>query len=206
MTALDDILDGLVAELELERELGARTVEIDRALLRGEPAAPVPRPVAAPVQSGASVGAPRGAVAAPVVAPVVVRRETRDVPRDVRRETRDVQYDFVFLHHRALNAAGTEMMAKIVAAMGRTGETAPVLVTPPRPPAKVYVALGARALELWFPGLKGAPGNWLTADDGAEVLVTYSPEFILRFRTVTPEVQQIKKAMWVAIKSVLKKV
>ena len=65
---------------------------------------------------------------------------------------------------------------------------------------------GARALELWFPGLKGAPGNWLKADDGAEVLVTYSPEFILRFRTVTPEVQQIKKAMWVAIKSVLKKV
>jgi len=198
VTALDDILDGLVAELELERELGARTVEIDRALLRGEPAAPVARPAAAPAQSGASVGAPRGAVAAPVVAPVVVRRETRDVPRDVRRETRE--------HHRALGPAGTEMMAKIVAAMGRTGETAPVLVTPPRPPAKVYVALGARALELWFPGLKGAPGNWLKADDGAEVLVTYSPEFILRFRTVTPEVQQIKKAMWVAIKSVLKKV
>lgn len=185
MTALDDILDGLVAELELERELGARTVEIDRALLRGEPAAPVARRAAAPAQSGASVGAPRVAERA---------------PSDARR------YDFVFLHHRALNAAGTEMMAKIVAAMGRTGETAPVLVTPPRPPAKVYVALGARALELWFPGLKGAPGNWLTADDGAEVLVTYSPEFILRFRTVTPEVQQIKKAMWVAIKSVLKKV
>ena len=196
MTALDDILDGLVAELELERELGARTVEIDRALLRGEPAAPVARPAAAPAQSGALVGAPR-----------VSRDVPRDVPRVAERAPSDARrYDFVFLHHRALNAAGTEMMAKIVAAMGRTGETAPVLVTPPRPPAKVYVALGARALELWFPGLKGAPGNWLTADDGAEVLVTYSPEFILRFRTVTPEVQQIKKAMWVAIKSVLKKV
>ena len=192
MTALDDILDGLVAELELERELGARTVEIDRALLRGEPAAPVARPAAAPAQSGASVGAPR---------------VSRDVPRVAERAPSDARrYDFVFLHHRALNAAGTEMMAKIVAAMGRTGETAPVLVTPPRPPAKVYVALGARALELWFPGLKGAPGNWLTADDGAEVLVTYSPEFILRFRTVTPEVQQMKKVMWVSIKSVLKKV
>ena len=195
MTALDYILDGLVAELELERELGARTVEIDRALLRGEPAAPVARPVAAPVQSGA----PR--------VPRVSRDVPRDVPRVAERAPSDARrYDFVFLHHRALNAAGTEMMAKIVAAMGRTGETAPVLVTPPRPPAKVYVALGARALELWFPGLKGAPGNWLKADDGAEVLVTYSPEFILRFRTVTPEVQQIKKAMWVAIKSVLKKV
>ena len=191
MTVLDYLLDGLAAELELVRELGARTVEVDRALLR-EP------------------DAPRGAVAAPVVAPavapVVVRRETRDVPRDARRETRDVQYDFVFLHHRALGPAGTEMMAKIVAALGRTAATAPVLVAPPRPPAKVYVALGARALEMWFPGLKGAPGNWLTAADGTPVLVTYSPEFILRFRTVTPDVQRIKRAMWIAIKSVLRKI
>jgi len=128
------------------------------------------------------------------------------VPRDARRETRDVQYDFVFLHHRALGPAGTEMMAKIVAALGRTAATAPVLVAPPRPPAKVYVALGARALEMWFPGLKGAPGNWLTAADGTQVLVTYSPEFILRFRTVTPDVQRIKRAMWIAIKSVLRKI
>ena len=81
-----------------------------------------------------------------------------------------------------------------------------MLVAPPRPPAKVYVALGARALEMWFPGLKGAPGNWLTAADGTPVLVTYSPEFILRFRTVTPDVQRIKRAMWIAIKSVLRKI
>lgn len=192
MTVLDYLLDGLAAELELVRELGARTVEVDRALLREPDAAPVV--------------ARRETRDALVVAPVVVRRETRDVPRDVRRETRDVQYDFVFLHHRALGPAGTEMMAKIVAALGRTAATAPVLIAPPRPPAKVYVALGARALEMWFPGLKGAPGNWLTAADGTPVLVTYSPEFILRFRTVTPDVQRIKRAMWIAIKSVLRKI
>lgn len=192
MTVLDYLLDGLAAELELVRELGARTVEVDRALLREPDAAPVV--------------ARRETRDAPVVPPVVVRRETRDVPRDARRETRDVQYDFVFLHHRALGPAGTEMMAKIVAALGRTAATAPVLVAPPRPPAKVYVALGARALEMWFPGLKGAPGNWLTAADGTPVLVTYSPEFILRFRTVTPDVQRIKRAMWIAIKSVLRKI
>ena len=199
MTVLDYLLDGLAAELELARELGVRTVEVDRALLR-EPDETV-----------------RGTTAAPPPPPVVARRETRDVvrdarretqdaPRDARRETRDVQYDFVFLHHRALGPAGTEMMAKIVAALGRTAATAPVLIAPPRPPAKVYVALGARALEMWFPGLKGAPGNWLTAADGAEVLVTYSPEFILRFRTVTPDVQRIKRSMWIAIKSVLRKI
>lgn len=198
MTVLDYLLDGLAAELELVRELGTRTVEVDRALLREPDAAPV-----APVR--AAVPAAPVASVRPV-APVVVRRETRDVPRDVRRETRDVQYDFVFLHHRALGPAGTEMMAKIVAALGRTAATAPVLVAPPRPPAKVYVALGARALEMWFPGLKGAPGNWLTAADGTPVLVTYSPEFILRFRTVTPDVQRIKRAMWIAIKSVLRKI
>ena len=140
MTALDYILDGLVAELELERELGARTVEIDRALLRGEPAAPVAPTI---VRQQPPVRAPTDN-RQPAVRSTI---DSRPPSPDVRR------YDFVFLHHRALNAAGTEMMAKIVAAMGRTSETAPVLVTPPRPPAKVYVALGARALELWFPGL-----------------------------------------------------
>ena len=40
MTALDYILDGLEAELALERELGVRSVEIDRALLA--PLAPLP--------------------------------------------------------------------------------------------------------------------------------------------------------------------
>ena len=35
MTALDYILDGLEAALELERELGVRSVEIDRNLLVG---------------------------------------------------------------------------------------------------------------------------------------------------------------------------
>ena len=192
MTALDYILDGLAAALELERELGVRTVEFDRALLRGESAAPSVSPTIVSRQPAARATIDNRRPTAPVAS-----RQPQD---DARR------YDFVFLHHRALNAAGTEMMAKIVAAMGRTSETAPVLITPPLPSAKVYIALGARALELWFPGLKGAPGDWLRTERGAEVLVTYSPEYILRFRTVTPEVQQIKKAMWVAIKSVLKKV
>ena len=33
MSAVDYILDGLAAELELERELGVRAIEIDRSLL-----------------------------------------------------------------------------------------------------------------------------------------------------------------------------
>lgn len=43
MPGLDDILDGLEKELVLERELGVRSLECDRALLSTQPAAAVPK-------------------------------------------------------------------------------------------------------------------------------------------------------------------
>ena len=42
MTALEYLLDGLEAELELERELGVRVVELDRALLSSPPGSSTP--------------------------------------------------------------------------------------------------------------------------------------------------------------------
>ena len=130
MTALDYILDGLEAELALARELGVRTVEIDRALLVPPSASaavrPPPPPAPAPRPPAASASA----------------------------------YAFVFLHDKPLSPAGAEMMAKIVAAMGKTAATAPVVVAPPLPKAKVYIVLGGLALKRWFPGLPGGrPGR-----------------------------------------------
>ena len=98
------------------------------------------------------------------------------------------------------------MMAKIITAMGKTAETAPVIVAPPLPPAKVYVILGGLALRKYFPGLRGEPGQWRETEGGVPVLVTYSPEFILRFGTVTPAVQKMKKDMWTSLKAVLQRV
>ena len=201
MNALDYILDGLEAALELERELGVRVVECDRSLL--------------------SVSATR-------LPPNVSRLsgeglETRDVRRETRvgLETRDERPaannrtieqsngrtipDLAFLHDRPLSPAGIEMMAKIIGAMKRTAENSPIVVEPPMPRAKVLVVLGARALRKYFPEQKAEPGQWFRTPGGRDVLVTYSPEYILRFDTVTPAVQKLKQDMWRSLKAVVQR-
>ena len=178
MNALDFILEGLEAELALERELGVRLVELDRSLLAPPPARPVaaPAPTSVPVQRPAA-SAPSGD-----------------------------GFDFVFLHDRPLTASGLEMMGKIAAALGKTLKTAPVVFEGERPKAKAYIVLGGTALKKWFPEANAGLGKWFSAADAQNVLFTYSPAYILRFSTVSPALQKIKKEMWTAIKSVLQKV
>ena len=175
MNVLDYLLDGVEAELALERELGVRLVECDRELLK-----PLPKPEVAPAARP---------VARPAAARPVVER-----------------FDFVFLHDKPLTAGGVEMMAKIAGALGRNLTTAPVLCEGERPSAKAYIVLGSLALKKWFPGLKAAPGQWISAPDAPNIIVTYSPAYILRFAQVTPALQKIKKDMWTAIKSVLQRI
>ena len=200
MNALDYILDGLEAALELERELGVRVVECDRSLLT--PASRLPSNVSR--LSGEGL-------------------ETRDVRRETRvgLETRDERPaannrtieqsngrtvpDLAFLHDRPLSPAGIEMMAKIIGAMKRTAENSPIVVEPPMPLAKVLVVLGARALKKYFPEQKAEPGQWFRTPGGRDVLVTYSPEYILRFDTVTPAVQKLKQDMWRSLKAVVQR-
>ena len=200
MNALDYILDGLEAALELERELGVRVVECDRSLLT--PASRLPSNVSR--LSGEGL-------------------ETRDVRRETRvgLETRDERPaannrtveqsngrtipDLAFLHDRPLSPAGIEMMAKIIGAMKRTAENSPIVVEPPMPRAKVLVVLGARALKKYFPEQKAEPGQWFRTPGGRDVLVTYSPEYILRFSTVTPAVQKLKQDMWRSLKAVVQR-
>lgn len=200
MNALDYILDGLEAALKLERELGVRVVECDRSLLT--PASRLPSNVSR--LSGEGL-------------------ETRDVRRETRvgLETRDERPaannrtieqsngrtipDLAFLHDRPLSPAGIEMMAKIIGAMKRTAENSPIVVEPPMPRAKVLVVLGARALKKYFPEQKAEPGQWFRTPGGRDVLVTYSPEYILRFDTVTPAVQKLKQDMWRSLKAVVQR-
>ena len=203
MDVLEYLLDGLEAALELERDLGVRTIEVDRGLLT--PPAPVaPVASAAPV-SGGQIGGMR--LAAPVVPlGMASAAEVREKP--ARREGRGgaAEYDFIFLHDRPLSAGGVEMMAKIVTALGRTADTAPVVIVPPIPRSKVAVALGVGALRKFFPGLRGSPGQWLKASDGRDVLVSNSPDEILRYGTVTPAVMKIKREMWRNLKVVLQRI
>ena len=184
MNAVEYILNGLVEALELERELGVRSVEIDRALLEdGRVPAPQPvgdsgnRPAAQPVRQSGS--------------------------RTTEPSAGGTPSDLVFLHDRPLSPAGVEMMAKIITALGRTAENSPIVVVPPVPKkTKVLVVLGGRALKLYFPKMKGEPGQWTRLPTGEDVLITYSPEYILRFGTVTPAVQKLKQDMWRSLKAV----
>ena len=189
MNVADYVLDGLERWLEVERECGTRALEVDRSLLATD-IGEVPKRAEGTDAAGVASPASRQAPAAPasqVSATVTV-------------------LDFAFLHDRPLAPAGVEMMAKIVTALGKTAETAPVVVAPPLPSARAYVVLGALALKKYFPGLRGEPGQWVRSADGKDVLITYSPAFILRFPTVTDAVKKIKRDMWNSLKGVMQRV
>jgi uracil-DNA glycosylase len=109
------------------------------------------------------------------------------------------------LHDRPLDQAGEEMMGKIVFAMGKTPETAPVIIEHPVPNARAYVVLGARALKKFFPENKAEPGQWIKSALGKDVLVTYSPAFLLRFPVVTKSVQKMKHDMWLNLKDLARR-
>ena len=197
MEIVDYVLDGLEAALELERELGVRMVEIDRSVLT----APEVRRM--PEVGGTGVSPVRPPATSPATSPAPARPAA-----DAERAERPFHHggvDLVFLHDRPLSPQGVEMMAKIVTAMGRTADTAPIVVVPPAPKAKVVVILGGRAMKLYFPEMKAGPGQWVRTPEGQDVLVTYSPEYILRFGTVTPAVQKLKQEMWRSLKAVVQR-
>ena len=193
MTVLDYILDGFEDALALERELGVRSFECARSLLLPvEPAAPAPALHAA----------------TPPLAPLPARPVK---PAEPASPSAKAAESFVFLHDSPLSAKGGAMVSKILDALkaahpGIVSGEEPVCCGGTLPKSGVYVVLGAGALRKWFPDLKASPGMWIKAASGADVLVTYSPEYILRFGEVTPAVQKIKKEMWTSLKAVPQRV
>jgi len=221
-SVLEYVLDGLEAALELERELGVRSVEFDRALLKiGES------------QKGEAAHSGDAAKSGEAASSPLVRKELRGPcfsrrtdpssisgedaaspflspppppePKQSNNSNNQTISPLIFVHDRPLSEKGVEMMAKIITAMGRTAETAPIVVAPPMPKAKIVVVLGGLALKKYFPGMCGEPGQWQKLPEGTDVLITYSPEYILRFATVTPAVQKIKQDMWRSLKAVIQR-
>jgi hypothetical protein len=197
MTAFEKIVTGMEAALELERELGVRVVECDRSLLADVSKSSLAAQSAPAAPAVASVSATPVPEASAPVAPA--RCEKSDLP------VGESVYDFVFLHDRELSAAGAGMMEKIIGAMGKSLRSAPVVVALPLPPAKIYVVLGSLALKKFFPSMRGAPGQWLKSANGEDVLVSNSPEYILRFGAETPAVKKIKQDMWRSLKTVVQR-
>lgn len=182
MDAVDYILKALKENLELERELGTRRVEVDRAVLT---LAGASSSKAATVRAEADLPPPKPTPPKP--APPV---------EDTTPNSSGTIFPLVFLHHAALKPKGVEMMAKIIQALGETAESTPIVFCGPKPAARVYVVLGGKALRQWYPNVAAKPGDWLTMPSGDVVLVTYSPEYILQFPVVTPAVKKIKHEMW----------
>lgn len=170
MSVLDYILDGLEAELALERELGVRSLEIDSPIV---------------VEC---VSEPRKEISS-------------EPPKPRAAET----LPLLFLHHRKLGPQETEMMMKIVEALGFTLETTPIVHEKPIPRAKFYVVLGRLALAKFLPDEHHAFDSWFTTGKGASMLFTRAPSDILRFKGVTPQLKKIKSDMWRSLKAVAEK-
>ena len=200
MTALEYLLDGLEAELELERELGVRVVELDRALL----ATPqVSSPVRAP--SASSSNSNSRSSSSSNSNSHSSSNSSSPSNSNSHSNSSSPSISFAFLHDRPLSPSGIEMMAKIVTAMHETPETAPIVFTGERPSAKMYVVLGSEAMKKWYPGMRGAPGQWLRGRNGEDVLLTYSPEYLLRFGAATPALMKLKREMWTSLKGVMQR-
>lgn len=211
------VLDGLADYLALERELGVRTVEIDRSLLSAPAAAAAgaaaaDRTAAATADRthgtqtthrtekpspAASTLTAQGAAARPSPASKAEARAEAAPPRAAKGP-----FDFIFIADKPLSPRAVEMMAKIIPAMGQTPETAPVVVAPPIPNARFFVFLGRAALAKYMPGLRGEENRWLKSPKGKDVLLVKSPEEIVRFTTVTPALKKMKQDMWLALKTV----
>lgn len=187
-----DIFDQILEYLELERDLGTRTVEIDRALLvlpQPEPAAPPP-PKPRTESAEPAVTVPVRAAPAPAqTAPAPAPSPEASLPR----------CDIAFFSGKELSAAGMEMMAKISAAIGKIRSGVTVCLNEERK-AKVCVLLGSDALLKRLPSSRPVRGGWVTIGD-TPAIMTFSPDYILsHFREGSPNMDRAKREMWSDIK------
>ena len=202
-----DIYDQILENLELERELGTRTVEIDRALLlppnpesaSAEPAAdksaskpetPTPQPAAISPQP--AVPSPQPVVATPVAS-------TPSAPSPAAPNSSG-GCDIAFLTGRPLSPAGAEAMAKTFAAMKRIKPDIQVALNESRK-SRVIVLLGSDALKKLLPTARPVRGQWIQIN-GVPAMMTFSPDYIFsHFQAGSPHERQAKSEMWEDIKS-----
>ena len=205
-----DIFDQILENLELERELGTRTVEIDRALL-------VPPAVEKPAEKGAapetSAPPPPASVSQPErkvspapqaqLASPAGPQAAESVPADPKPPA--PQCDIAFFTGRPLSPAGVEAMEKIFAAIRKIKADAVICMNEERK-AKVCVLLGSDALKKRLPSARAVRGEWETLD-GVPAMMTFSPDYIFtHFQECSPRMKDAKLVMWNDIKSAVARV
>ena len=177
MQDLAAILDGFADALELERELGVRSFEIDRSLL------------AAPID---------GRARCPQRAEGGESRRLGDKPpyHHAGGGSGGAPVPFVFLLDAPLTApAAVKMMDGIVAYLFKlTGWRAAVLADGRPPAAHVYIAMGNKARDKWFPSQRLAMDRISSTSDGKTVAWTRSPGEVARMSSQTAMVA-VKRGM-----------
>ena len=183
-----DIYDQILENLELERELGTRTVEIDRALLlppKPQAETPTPQPAPRPAQPETRNQKPETTIPPPAVPVAPDSSEGCDI---------------AFLTGRPLSPAGAEAMAKTFAAMKRIKPDLQVVLNENRK-SRVIVLLGSDALKKLLPTARPVRGQWIQLN-GVPAVMTFSPDYIFsHFQAGSPHERQAKSEMWEDIKS-----
>ncbi len=197
-----DIYDLILENLELERELGTRTVEIDRALLV-PPKAEEPIPTAAPKVEAET--RPRTVQAADVAEKPGSGKSDGDggEPRSVGKgEACADVCDIAFFTGRPLSERGMEAMRKTFAAMRKIRPDIGIRLDEQCKP-KVIILLGADALLKRQPTARPVRGAWI-AVDGIPSIMTYSPDFIFsHFQENSQNMNKAKLCMWNDVKSAI---
>ena len=206
-----DIFDQILENLELERELGTRTVEIDRALLVpptvGKEAEPEPVPkVAAQVSPESILQKEKDSAPVPRTPPV-----SRSGPQaaggasSVPSQSAP-RCDVAFFTGRPLSPAGMEAMEKIFDAIRKIKADAAICLNE-ECKSRVCVLLGSDALKKRMPAAKAVRGGWVATDDGTPAIMTFSPDYIFsHFQEGSPRMKDAKLAMWNDIKSAVARI
>ena len=182
---LEAILSAFEEALELEDELGTRTVEIDRALLR---------PLSS--ESSASIGVP--VVPDASGSPAAVKGAEAPAGPGATEAAKPVA-DFAFLLECDPAGPVAELLPRMSEAIGYGSDG--VRINDPN--ARVLIVLGADALRKWLPGVLARPGQWVKRGK-TPALVTASPTKTYRFYGHDPaKIRQLKLRLWADLKAAL---
>ena len=192
-----DIFDQILENLELERDLGTRTVEIDRALLVSPPPERVmPVSPSKPAPTPVTVQEPPARVS-PLAPEVSAAATSAATPP--RADAAVPQCDVAFFTGRPLSPEGQVAMDKTFAAMRRLRPDITVCLTEERK-AKVMVLLGSDALQKRLPTARPVRGAWVSVL-GTPAIMTFSPDYIFsHFQEGSSNMNKAKLEMWNDIK------
>ena len=197
---LEAILSAFEEALELERELGTRTVDIDRALLRCSPA-----PRATPVRGASDSredSRPSSSSGASISSGSSGSSEARSPGTAGDSGAAGAQVDFAFLLEGEPEGPVAELLPKMSEAIGY----GPNGVKINDPSARVLIVLGSEALAKWLPGVKARPGQWVQRE-GVPALVTASPTKTYRFFGHDPaKIRALKLRLWADLKAALARI